>query len=522
MKSVLETKIAEGRGGRIGRNILTSYAGTAVSVLTPLILIPLYTRWLGNSTYGQWVMIQSVAAYLGLGGLGTWQSVGNRITESVAAGRREDLEQLVSTAFFGYGFSAAILALISALVAHWIFHSVSGEGDPRVAMAFVVLAVLLLCSWPFRTNAMVLRGFERVDWEQAIYGVSSIGRIIGMTGVLFVGFKLTGIAVVQGGTILLYGIGAYFLSLKFAPEARPRLSRFSADTLRALAMPSLSFFVIEASYMLNFSVDNLVIGYVLGTAMVTAYSVPYRMLLTLAALFAVLLAALRPTLTTRFVRGERELVYSGLVLLWRLALLYASLVAFLAWLIGPEILRVWAGAGVFPGKTVFAMQTAVFMIGVLIDPPLNILAATTHHYNYSKFAMVEGLLNLGLSLWWVHYWGLAGVIGGTFTARLLTTAWYTPSAALNLLQVRYRETLRNLAPAALICAGAIWAALVLRRFAEGNLTIIIPSAIVGSSVIIALFSFTAFSALERRAAWLWINSRLARSGAGIEADGETR
>jgi len=507
MASPLETRIAEGRGRQIGRNIISSYAGQTVSILTPLILIPLYTRLLGHAAYGQWLMIQSVAVYLGLGNFGTSQSVGNRITESVAGGRHEELGQTVSTSFFGYGMVAAVITVICAFTAHWIFRDVSGEGDAHVAIAFVILAVLLLSSWPLRVGALVLRGFERVDQDQAVSAGSAILRLVGTAAVLYGGMKLVGVALVQGGTTLLYGLGVSLLAMRFTPDARPHLSRFSRRVMRSLAKPSLSFFIMDASTTLNFSVDNLVIGYVLGTTLVTSYSVPYRMLLTLGGLFSVLDNALRPTLTTRFVRGEYDMLYSGLTLLLRMAFLYVTLVAFLSWMVGPEILRVWAGAGVFPGKYVFGMQIAVFMMGVLIDPPLTVLYATTKHYGFAKFALTEGLLNLVLSLWWVRYWGLGGVIGGTLTARVLTTLWYTPWAAFTLLDTRFDRFFRDMWPAAAICVGAIVCAISLDRVAAGNRVFLFGSAAAGGLVIVALYAFTAFSGLERRAALSWITGR---------------
>jgi O-antigen/teichoic acid export membrane protein len=509
--SIVATKLAQGRGGHIRRNIIVSYLGQALSILTPLILIPLFTRLLGHETYGQWLMLQSIAGYLGIGAMGTWQAIGNRIAEDVAMGRWEELGDEISTAFFGYAILAAILFAVSAAVAPWIFASVSREGDAHVALAFSILAALMLASWPFRTNAMVLRGLEQVDKEQAIVAISSLFRVVGIATILYAGFKLIGVALVQGGSVLAYGLGSYIVSLRFMREARPRWSRFSSRVVRSLAKPSFSFFLMDASHTLNFSVENVVIGYVLGTAMVTAYAVPYRMLTAIATLFTVLLSALRPTLTVRFARQEHALLYSALLLLVRLALLYASLVAFVAWLLGPEILKIWAGAGVFPGKGVFAMQIVVFVMGVLVEPCLAMLMATTHHYGYAKMIVVEALLNLSLSLWWVHVWGLAGVIGGTLVARVVTALWYAPAAAFSMLGVNFKTFIRDTAPALLVCLGTIGAAIVVDYTTKGGMLFLLPATVAGSIIIVAAFAFAVFSAPERQAAWQFIFKRVAKS-----------
>jgi len=62
-----------------------------------------------------------------------------------------------------------------------------------------------------------------------------------------------------------------------------------------------------------------------------------------------------------------------------------------------------------------------------------VLMATTKHYMYANLAMLEAVLNVALSLWWVRIWGLPGVIGGTLLARLLTTGWYIPMAAVKIV-----------------------------------------------------------------------------------------
>jgi hypothetical protein len=84
-------------------------------------------------------------------------------------------------------------------------------------------------------------------------------------------------------------------------------------------------------------------------------------------------------------------------------------------------------------------------IQMLLTPADAVLMATSRHYGYAALAMAEGVLNLALSLWWVRYWGLAGVIGGTIAARLLTNGWYMPVAALGAIGMSGSEFTRAIA-----------------------------------------------------------------------------
>jgi O-antigen/teichoic acid export membrane protein len=426
------------------RNVAWSYVNWIIGFVAPLILIPLYVRLLGHQLYGEWLVIVSISSYLGLANLGSWQAVGNRITEVVAQGRREEIGRLMSTGFIAYSAIMAMTVLVALVIAALFARRTTPALDGRALMAFYVFIALSALGFPLNAYSVMLRAFERVDIEQRINACSSLFRIVAMAAVLFGGLKLIAVAAIQGGVIFAKGIAAYVAGVRLDADARPRLSRWSTLLLASLFKPSIGFFGLTVASTLTFGVDNLVIGYVMGARAVTQYAVPFRLMTIVSGGFAVGISALWPTIT-RFHAGDRlDEIRRGFILLMRLAFVSGAAGGIGLWFLGPGFIRIWAGPGVFPGHETFSLQIALMVIQMLLTPADAVLMATTRHYGYAVLAAVEGVLNLGLSLWWVRYWGLAGVIGATVTARLLTNGWYMPVAALRTIGMSGNEFLRAL------------------------------------------------------------------------------
>lgn len=482
-------------------NIAWSYANWAVSLAVPLVMVPIYLRFLGTETYGQWLIVLSLTSYLSLANFGMAQAVSNRTAEALAQKRPQEVGALISTAFFTYAGIAAVVVAVLAVAAPHLAGRLALRGRTEVLAAALIYMGLVMVGFPLKVHLMTLRAFHRVDQEQAITAGTNTVRVAMLVLALLAGFKLLAVALINGASEVLAPLVAYRQTRRQSDEARPRLARFSSRLLREMLKPSLGFLGIQVGQGLVTGLDNLVIGYALGAAAVTLYAVPMRLMVICASVFSVATAALVPTVTANFALGRVDRIGGGLLFSMRLALLYATVGAIALAMVGPAFLRVWAGREVFPGHSTYALQVALFWITVWVAPGGTVLWATTRHYAWSALCVVEGVLNLTLSLWWVRRFGLAGVIGGTIAASLLTNAWYIPYAALRTSQVSLRGAARELAPGAAVCAAALAATLILWR--PGSAASLPESSAVAALIVVGFvltFGLIGLSGEERRAA----------------------
>lgn len=435
---------------QVHRNIVSSYANRLVGLAGVLVLVPLYTRFLGHRLCGEWLVITSIVPYLALANAGVDQTLVNRISENVANRRASEIHSLLSTVFFAYCIIAAGLTAAFALLSPRIVALVVGGADTRASFALFLVAALYALALPWTAYIATLRGFERVDQEQAVAACTSLGRNTVLAIAVISGFGLVPLALIQGTTAVIRGFGAYMRSLHLMDDPHPRWSAFSLPKLGSLIRPSLGFFVLQAAGIVGFGIDNLVIGWALGPEAVTRYAVPYSLVMMAAGFFATAMAAVMPTITLNFARSNLKNLANSFLLNMQLAMFYGTVSVVALSMAGPWMLRLWAGPGVFPGIATFRLQIAVLFIQVFVEPAYAVLLASTRHYGASALHVVESALNLGLSLWWVHRWGLSGIVAGTVVARLLTTGWYIPLAALAVLDTGPGFALKKLGPTALL------------------------------------------------------------------------
>ena len=483
--------------GQVQRNIAFSYANRLTNLVGVIVLVPLYTRFLGHRLYGEWLVITSIITYLTLTGLGIDQILANRIAELTVTGRQSESGALISTAFFAYSVIALMLVVGFALFSGWICTLL--VHDRASALALATVGSLCALSVPLNANIMMLRGLGRVDREQALGLKTNLVRTSAVVAALLLGFKLLPLALIQGGTAIGLGLSALVSSRRLSDGALPRLGQFSFPTLRALLAPGLGFLVLQTAGIVGFGIDNLVIGYALGPEAVTRYAVPFSLLMAASALVSTASVALLPTITVTYARARNGALATGSIVAMRLALAYGGVGAIVFWIAGPWLLRFWAGAGIFPGERTFALQLGLFLLQVLIAPPFAILVATTHHYGTALMHVVESALNLVLSLWWVRVFGLSGVIAGTVVARLVTTAWYIPFQALVTLDLSPGRAARAVGP----CAGLVlltFGAVVMLWPSSERVPIATaaPAAILGSLSFLLVFAWLGFNREERQ------------------------
>ena len=495
-------------GRRLARNVLWSYAAWSASAFTPLVTVPVCVRYLGNRRYGDWLIILSLASYLGLTNLGIAQTISNRIAEAAARRQCYEVRSLVATGFWTYAMVALVLIAslwsgAAQITQHWL-HAASA---PDVTKAFMVYVGLISLSLPGKIYQATLRGFERVDCEQALEAGSTLARTVLSALALAAGFKLVAIAWVNGFSALGAAILAYPLARRIRGAIKPLQGNFSWRCLHSLIRPSVAFLALQAGATLSLGIDNLVIGAALGATAVTRYAVPFRLIWMASLVFTVAVNAAMPTITGRYALDQRESLIGHYLIAMRAALLFATCGAILLWAAGPHLIGLWAGPGVYPGARVFALQIGLFTILVLTAPSRAILAATTNHYRYAAVTIGEGLLNLTLSLLWVRRYGLAGVIGGTIVASLFTTAWYVSVAAPAVIGLARRSLLRCLGSPVIVSSSALSAGLLANRSA-GPRAGFVAWCVIAVMVLLA-YLVVVFDADERRKIYRFLSRTLA-------------
>src|SRR5215471_2940086 len=111
---------------RIIRNFLMNWLAFGTTILAGFLMSPFLVRHLGDSVYGVWILIGSLAGYLGVLDLGVTPSTVKYVAEYRARADQAAMNRVVSSGLVIFSIAGCVSLVVSLLVAGWfnrIFHS---------------------------------------------------------------------------------------------------------------------------------------------------------------------------------------------------------------------------------------------------------------------------------------------------------------------------------------------------------------------------------------------------------------
>ena len=407
---------------------LASYLNTAVSMVSNLVLVPMYLFYFGKEEYGLWLVVLSIVSYLGFSNLGIAQSVANLVAGTNAKNDTEGINSIVATGFWLY---VAIIILVSIIIISVVLIvpledllNVPETLKNVVIPVFVISSTFFLLKLPMSIFNVTLRSLNLIYKEQLFGLLFTVIQFIGVVFVLFSGSGIIWLSVVYGATGLLSGIVLFVYLHKLVPGFSVS-SKFASKTrVKNLLAPGGYFFVLQLASGLIWATDNIIISSIIGIAEVASYAVAFRVFMLTIGIVSVVTASMLPSITAAYAQKNNELVSNLYVHALKLCFGLGILITIILASVGPELMITWIGIDNYVGDTTFYFIIGLIFISIILWPSDAILIATTQHKGYALVAVLEGFINVGLSIWWINIWGVAGVAAATLTARLVTNGWY--------------------------------------------------------------------------------------------------
>jgi O-antigen/teichoic acid export membrane protein len=441
----------------LAQGVVAKYFSIATWIITGLVLTPLLLKYLGNEAYGLYATLGSIGAYLSVLDLGTGLAIPRYVAQYRIERDPELINKLSSTFFFGF-IGVGLLLLIAAFAFLPYVPDVFKTSSSLTHVAQVVFVVTVgnfLVLLPFGVLEGVLYGFQKVHIN---YWLDSLFYILNLAAAYCVaklGGGLVGITFGTVGARILVSILLTRITWTECPMVRLRPKDFDWVVLRRLIGPSFYYFVIQIATLMIFSTDNVVISSFLGVAAVTAYSIAFRLCRLPVGLISSFAGVLLPRISeldtksdlTRLRVVHAQLTkYSLLVSL----VVFSCLVAF-----GKELIDLWVGPGNFAGLPILICLCLVWPLHTVVQCSSTVLMGTAKHKSLAGALVVEGILNVLLSILLLHYIGVLGVALGTLLAKLSVSFWFAPWSACRVLKQSFWDYAKDVSPVFLSLLPAI-------------------------------------------------------------------
>lgn len=404
-----------GKGTLARRNVATAALHQAVSLAVSLIRIPLLLHVLGPAGFGLWSAIIAAAGLSAITDFGLQHAVLQRVAQLRGEGRAGEIRFVVATAFW---LSVFAFAVVSAVTVVWLAVSPPFQGQAvkagvqpsEVRMLVLVTFLASFAAQPAKLLQTAQQGFERIYWLNVCSIASSVVQLVGLWLLTSVSRSLLVLGVWAIAWDLLASIAiAIVLGRRYSEYLSVYWRDVRRHTVVPLARQATAFFFTTVAHSLRWSVDSIVILSVLGPTSVTRYQPTARLFLTGLAVVPLVFGSLWPSFTESAARSDLEWVgrvfrVASLCVMGFGVVLAVTMTSF-----GKDFVLRWVGEPAFSGYSVLLMLNVWFLLMIWAQISSQVVISLGGAASVMKWGLVEGAVNIALSVVLAHHLGLPGV-----------------------------------------------------------------------------------------------------------------
>lgn len=409
---------------RIIKNVLMNWVAYATTIITGFFMQPFLVHHLGDSLYGVWVLIGSLAGYLGLLDFGLTPATVKYVAEYRARGDQTAINRLVSGGMLVFS-ALGCLVLVATFVLAFCFNSIfhTQLSNSTAAIIVFIAGLDLAITFPASVYVGVLRGYQRYDADAAVTAFTILARSALLVVFIGRGYGIWALAlltlifdIVRLGyiTYCVYGIN---------PDIRIARAHLDWSEMRRLLGFSSFFFLIMVGNQINFLTDSIVIGSMLPVAVamtsVTIYNIANRLVSYLRDLVVEMSGVLMPAFSGLYAGNDHAKMQELHILNTKYTLLISLPLASVFFVLGDVFISVWMGPRYAESARLLNILTIAIIAHLAVNPTNGVLIGMGKHQIVAKFSIAQALTNLVVSILLVKTYGLIGVALGTAVSMIV-------------------------------------------------------------------------------------------------------
>lgn len=466
MADVTQSSPVPGAKGMVSvvlRNITSSWTMLLVNTVISFVLAPIVVHSLGSVYYGIWTLLMQFTGYLWLFDFGVRESVIKYVAQYHAAGENAKLQTTVRTAISVYTLVtlAALLAVAGITAALPHVFNIPADAVPTARAAAFVTGATVAQSFLSNVFVGVLMGLQRIYLVSRVGILFSVVRAVATVVLLRAGFGLVALAVLNLVISLANaGLVVYYCRV-FLPELPLTPIRPVREEVAKLLNYGKYVLLSNIGDKIVFATDAMVIGMFLPIAALTPYAIAGTLINQMRSVVMAMASVFNPLTSSLRASGGEEVVQRVLQAGAKGAMTAGLPLCIGFIMLGERFVTLWMG----PEHAAMAGRVmTVLSLGYIIGLPYytisGVLYGLGQHRIIAIMRVVEGAMNLALSVILVNVVGLVGVAVGTAVPHVLMVGWILPRALPKMfpfdLRAYYLEVYGRSLAAAVPFALATW------------------------------------------------------------------
>ena len=441
------------------RSICFNWGSLVIAAVVSLVLTPVMIRSLGQYYYGMWVLVMSIADQYGLLDLGMTPALSRFAGYFQGSKDRSGLDEIFSVTFLLTLLLSLAICAFSSLAAGILpsFFGIAAADRATFIRLVFLLGLTTAIAFPERMLAAYLRGIQRFDLFNAAATTALVIRAILFLVALRLGSGIITIAIITLAMGIVSFV-AHFVLIRWAdPKLQIRIAYVTVSRLKQLFGFSIYAFIATLGSRLISRVDSIVIGRILTVSLIAPFNVASRLTDYFAGVFAGVHGPVLSAMSELDGASKQEELRQLFIKSSRYTFLLSLFIGCLLLLNGKAFLRLWLGS---TGLDVDLTYKILVILGVCYTvnqaqlPSWTVIYARARHQLLAWLVLAEGFVNLVLSVYWGHRYGLIGIALGTMVPAVIHHLLIIPYYALCVLGLSWRTYIVGLCRPLL--AGAVF------------------------------------------------------------------
>jgi O-antigen/teichoic acid export membrane protein len=417
---------------RLLLGFITNWIGKLSTTIIQLIQVPVFLHFWSVPLYGEWMIINSIPAYLSFSNAGFGSVAGNEMTMLVA---REDREGALRVFQSCWWLIAIICTATFVLLSGGLYYlpagrllrlTAIGESDTKWIIFYLGVSVLLgqleqllqsayrcIGRYPFGT---LLKNTLSFSAFACMIVAVALGAGVRTTALVFATANIA-------GTIIFSSFVIHDI-----PWIRFGWQNASFAEIRKLARPAIAFMGFPLGNALNLQGTLLAVGYALGPTQVVIFGTARTVSRVALQMVAMVNNTFEPELSIAYGARNFELTRTLLRRACQLALVVAFVIVVAMMTVGPWFLTHWTGGHVPPSRPLLSILLVVVVFYALWSTSSTLMTSTNQHQRLATYYVIGTSLNCILCYFLARSYGLLGAASSLLVSELVMNLYVVPAS----------------------------------------------------------------------------------------------
>lgn len=356
------------RSAKALRNVIVMAVLKGLSILISFVLVPLTINYVDADTYGVWLTLSSIVAWISFFDIGLNNGLKNNLAISFANNDTELSKIYVSTTYAILALIfIPIMLLLSCLVPLFDWNNllnIHNVESQKLSVALLIIVIYFCNNFILSTINIVILADQRpadAAYRTLMQQVVSLAVIYALTKTtegdlvkLCLGLCFSPLLV-----NLFFNFSLFRTRYK---DIKPSFSHIKFSKLPVLVKLGVSFFIIQIAGIIQFQMVNFLIIRNFGPEEVTEYNIAYKLFNGLFMCWGIVIAPLWVAITDAKAKGDWEWIANAQHKYFRIFLLFL-LIGVLIFSFSGLIYQIWVGENVSVG---FEMSLCVFIYTMIL------------------------------------------------------------------------------------------------------------------------------------------------------------